>query len=69
MIPLQKPSTSLRLVMIAPDLSVVDTDDEATLALIERSRQMRIGLLEGDFNLMATLPASPITAAFSPTPA
>jgi response regulator NasT len=62
MIPLQKPSTSLRLVVIAPDLSVVDTDDEATLALIERSRQMRIGLLEGGFNLIATLPADTFLA-------
>jgi response regulator NasT len=46
---------ALRLVVIAPDLSVAD-DDEA-LALIERSRQLRIGLLEGGFNLIATLPA------------
>ena len=62
MIPFHKPSTSLRLVVIAPDLSVVDTDDEATLALIERSRQLRIGLLEGGFNLIATLPADTFLA-------
>jgi response regulator NasT len=62
MIPLQKPSTSLRLVVIAPDLSVVETDDEAALALIERSRQLRIGLLEGGFNLIATLPADTFLA-------
>ena len=62
MIPFHKPSTSLRLVVIAPDLSVVDTDDEATLALIERSRQLRIGLLEGGFNLVATLPADTFLA-------
>jgi response regulator NasT len=62
MIPLQKPSTSLRLVVIAPDLSVVDTDDEGALALIERSRQLRIGLLEGGFNLIATLPADTFLA-------
>jgi response regulator NasT len=62
MIPLQKPSTSLRLVVIAPDLSVLETDDEAALALIERSRQLRIGLLEGGFNLIATLPADTFLA-------
>ena len=56
------PISSLRLVVIAPDLSVVDTDDEAALALIERSRQLRIGLLEGGFNLIATLPADTFLA-------
>ncbi len=59
--PLSPPS-SLRLVVIAPDLSVVDTDDEAALALIDRSRQLRIGLLEGGFNLIATLPADTFLA-------
>ncbi|MDB5966341.1 MAG: response regulator receiver and domain protein [Polaromonas sp.] len=47
----------LRLVVIAPDLAVADAADDAALALIERSRQLRIGLLEGGFNLIATLPA------------
>ena len=56
------PPSSLRLVVIAPDLSVVETDDEAALALIERSRQLRIGLLEGGFNLIATLPADTFLA-------
>ncbi len=56
------PLSSLRLVVIAPDLSVVETDDEAALALIERSRQLRIGLLEGGFNLIATLPADTFLA-------
>ena len=41
---------------------MVDTDDEAALALIERSRQLRIGLLEGGFNLIATLPADTFLA-------
>ncbi len=58
---LATPST-LRLVVIAPDLSMVETDDEAALALIERSRQLRIGLLEGGFNLIATLPADTFLA-------
>ena len=48
---------SLRLVVIAPDLMVADTGDEAAVALAERSRQLRIDLLEGGFNLVATLPA------------
>ena len=56
------PHSSLRLVVIAPDLSVVDTDDEAARALIDRSRQLRIGLLEGGFNLIATLPADTFLA-------
>ena len=59
---LLQPPSSLRLVVIAPDLSMVDTDDEAALALIERSRQLRIGLLEGGFNLIATLPADTFLA-------
>lgn len=50
---------SLRLVVIAPDLLVVDPADDAALALAERSRQLRIGLLAGGFNLVATLPADP----------
>lgn len=56
------PPPSLRLVVIAPDLSVTDADDEAALALIERSRQLRIGLLEGGFNLIASLPADTFLA-------
>lgn len=51
------PPPAMRLVVIAPDLSVADVDDDNALALIERSRQLRIGLLEGGFNLIATLPA------------
>lgn len=58
----QKPLPSLRLVVIAPDLSVVDASDAAAFALIERSRQLRIGLLESGFNLIATLPADTFLA-------
>jgi response regulator NasT len=58
----QKPLPSLRLVVIAPDLSVVDASDAAAMALIERSRQLRIGLLKGGFNLIATLPADTFLA-------
>jgi response regulator NasT len=45
------------LVVIAPDLLVDDPADNTALALAERSRQLRIGLLAGGFNLVATLPA------------
>ncbi len=51
------PSQSLRLVVIAPDLAESDGDDERVLALAERSRQLRIGLLENNYNLIAVLPA------------
>jgi response regulator NasT len=48
---------TLRLVVIAPDLSTVDAADDAALAQIERSRQLRIGLLENGYNIVAVLPA------------
>lgn len=51
------PPHSLRLVVIAPDLAASEAADDTELALIERSRQLRIGLLAGGFNLVATLPA------------
>ncbi len=47
---------ALRIVVVAPDL-VVDPADEDALAQAERSRSLRIGLLEGGFNLIAILPA------------
>ncbi len=47
----------LRLVVIAPDLSTADAADDAALAQIERSRQLRIGLLENGYNIVAVLPA------------
>ena len=53
------PSQSLRLVVIAPDLAdqATGADDERELALAERSRQLRIGLLQNNYNLVAVLPA------------
>ena len=47
---------ALRIVVVAPDLSGVDTSDEYTMGQIERSRSLRIGLLESSFNLIAVLP-------------
>ena len=48
---------SLRIVVVAPDLDITDTDDEQAVAQAERSRSLRIGLLENGFNLVASLPA------------
>jgi two-component system, response regulator / RNA-binding antiterminator len=48
---------SLRIVVVAPDLAVTDPGDEHALRQAERSRSLRIGLLESGFNLVATLPA------------
>ena len=48
---------ALRIVVIAPDLVVSDPQDEQALEQAERSRSLRIGLLESGFNLVATLPA------------
>jgi two-component system, response regulator / RNA-binding antiterminator len=51
------PSQFLRLVIIAPDTMHGAVDDEPAQALAERSRQLRIGLLESGYNIVAVLPA------------
>jgi len=48
---------ALRIVVVAPDLAIADPDDEHAATQAERSRALRIGLLENNFNLVATLPA------------
>jgi len=48
---------SLRIVVVAPDLDVANPEDEQAIRQAERSRNLRIGLLENGFNLVATLPA------------
>ena len=48
---------SLRIVVVAPDLVSEDADDALAATLAERSRQLRIGLLENGYNLVAVLPA------------
>ncbi len=48
---------TLRIVVVAPDLDVTDPDDAHALAQAERSRSLRIGLLENGYNLIAVLPA------------
>ena len=48
---------ALRIVVIAPDLVIEDPNDEHAISQAERSRSLRIGLLENGFNLVAVLPA------------
>lgn len=43
--------------VVAPDLAVSDPDDHHAILQAERSRGLRIGLLENGFNLIASLPA------------
>ena len=50
---------TLRIVVVAPDLAVADPDDDHAVLQAERSRALRIGLLENNFNLIATLPELP----------
>ncbi len=47
----------LRIVVINSDLQVNDPQDMHALDQAERSRSLRIGLLENGFNLVASLPA------------
>ena len=47
----------LRIVVIAPDLSIADQKDAYAVDQAERSRGLRIGLLENGFNLVAVLSA------------
>jgi response regulator NasT len=50
-------SDAIRIVVISPDLDLVDAQDEHAHEQAERSRSLRIGLLESGFNLVASLPA------------
>lgn len=47
----------LRIVVVVPDLDVQDPEDDHAVSQAERSRALRIGLLESGFNLIASLPA------------
>jgi response regulator NasT len=49
--------TALKIVVVVPDLDVQDLSDEHAISQAERSRALRIGLLESGFNLIASLPA------------
>ncbi|MEY4756506.1 MAG: hypothetical protein RJA34_1404 [Pseudomonadota bacterium] len=48
---------SLKIVVVTAELDITDPDDEHAVALAERSRSLRIGLLQSGFNLVASLPA------------
>ncbi len=48
---------ALRIVVVAPDLAIEDPSDDHAITQAERSRSLRIGLLENGFNLIASLPA------------
>jgi len=50
------PPKALRIVIVAPDLAPDISDDEAGTEA-ERSRILRIGLLENGYNIVAVLPA------------
>ena len=48
---------ALRIVVITPDLALTEPADTHAIDQAERSRSLRIGLLESEFNLVASLPA------------
>ena len=48
---------ALRIVIVAPETLTPDTGDAAALAQAERSRSLRIGLLQAGYNIVAVLPA------------
>ncbi len=48
---------ALRIVVVVPDLAIEDQTDDYAVSQAERSRSLRIGLLENGFNLVASLPA------------
>ena len=51
-------SAALRIVIVAPESLVPGPDDDdGAASQAERSRQLRIGLLEGGCNIVAVLPA------------
>ena len=53
-----EPASALRIVIIAPESLVPEADDDAEVwGAAERSRQLRIGLLENGYNIVAVLPA------------
>ena len=49
--------TPLRIVVISPDLDLLESDGSTNFDQQARSRSLRIGLLESGFNLVASLPA------------
>jgi len=50
---------ALRIVIVAPEAPERDLADAQSESELERSRQLRIGLLESGYNIVAVLPADP----------
>ena len=48
-----------RIVIVAPDTLVPEPGDDAAAVEIQRSRSLRIALLEAGYNIVAVLPADP----------
>lgn len=53
------PPRPLRIVIVAPEAPDRDLSDAQTEGELERSRGLRIGLLESGYNIVAILPADP----------
>jgi len=51
------PAPALRIVIVAPDTLTPDAADPEAAIEAERSRSLRIGLLENGYNIVAVLPA------------
>jgi response regulator NasT len=49
-------TAATRIVIVAPDTLVVEPGDEDAALEVERSRSLRIGLLEAGYNIVAVLP-------------
>ncbi|WP_028997527.1 ANTAR domain-containing response regulator [Azohydromonas australica] len=54
-----KSSQALRIVIVAPDSLHPDPSDDAAMVEVERSRSLRIGLLQHGYNIVAVLPIDP----------
>ncbi len=53
------PPESTRIVIVAPDQRLLEPGDEAAARELERSRSLRIGLLEAGCDIVAVLPVDP----------
>lgn len=54
--PAMQPSPALRIVIVAPESLTPDPGDEDAWLVAERSRSLRIGLLENGYDIVAVLP-------------
>lgn len=50
-------STALRIVIVAPETLAPDAAEPRSAVLADRSRSLRIGLLQNGYNIVAVLPA------------